>query len=225
MSIIVAISKVNDGNMLIRDDKLNPDVINNRKSFLKKNDIDISRTTKVSTVYNTDDYCRYIEVDKDKLGDGMIDVETFSSDALITKDLDHALFLPIADCIGAAIFDPINNTVMMTHLGRQSLEQNGGYKSIRHLIDNFKADPSKLLVWLTPAPGVESYPVFSLSNRSLKNITYEQLRSAGVLLKNINDNTADTSSDVEYFSHSEFLKGNRPNDGRFAIVIMMKKED
>lgn len=222
MKLIVAISKISNGNMLIKTDKFNTDVIKNRTKFLEKNGIDINQTTRVSIIYEGNDYSRYQEVGADQNGAGMFDGEVIPSDALIVKDLNHALFLPIADCIGAVIFDETKNILMLSHLGRHSLEQNGGYKSIKYLADNYSVDPTELSVWLSPAPGSDSYPLFNFNNRSLKDVAIEQLQSAGIKTENITDNPADTSKNLDYFSHSEFLKGNQSYDGRFAIVAMMQ---
>lgn len=207
--------------MLLKSDKSNPDVILNRQKFLEKNGIDINQTTRVSTIYEGDDYCRYTAVGAEQMGAGMFDGKIDTSDALITIDMEHALFLPIADCIGAVIFDSSKNILMLSHLGRHMLEQNGGYKSVKFLVDNYNVSPADLWVWLSPAPGSDSYPMYKFNNRSLKKVAFEQLKSAGVLLDNITDNTADTSKDSDYFSHSEFLKGSRSNDGDFAMVAMI----
>jgi copper oxidase (laccase) domain-containing protein len=224
MRVVVAFSKVSDGNMLDKADKSSADVIANRTKFLERNGIDIHKTTRSSTIYEGDDYSRYLEVTEDQNGEGMFDGNVTTSDALSTEEVEHALFLPIADCVGAAIFDPIKNVLMLSHLGRQALERDGGRKSVNYLVETYGCKPANLLVWLSPAPGAESYPVYSFNNRSLKDITYEQLESAGILQINITDNPADTSRDSDYFSHSEFLKGNRESDGRFAMVAMMKNE-
>lgn len=221
MGIIVAISKVIDGNMLIKSDKSNQNVIYNRKKFLENNGIDINQTTLISTIYEGSDYCRYAEVDKTQKSMGMFDGNVITSDALVTKQKNHALFLPIADCIGAVILDPIRHILMLSHLGRHMLEQNGGYKSIQYLVDNYSVDPTDLQVWLSPAPGSETYPLYGFNNRSLKDVAIEQMISAGVLNDNIYNDATDTSKSDDYYSHSEFLKNNQNEDGRFAIVAMM----
>lgn len=209
--------------MLIAKDKANKDVISNRKVFLAKNSIDINQTTRVSTIYDGNDYCRYHEVSEEQKGVGMFDGNVITADALVTRKVNHALFLPIADCVGAAIFDQTKQVLMLSHLGRHAVEQNGGFKSVKFLINNYDCNPNDLSVWLTPAPGVDAYPLFAFDNHSLKDVIFRQLQSAGILLSNIHDNPTDTTKDSDYFSHSEFLKGNQPNDGRFAVVAMMKK--
>jgi len=222
MDIIVAISKVNDGNMSNSLDKTDRNIIANRKSFLAKNNIDIEQTTKVAIVYEGDNYRRYWEVFENDKSKGMLYDDIDAADALITREINHALFLPIADCIGAVIFDPIKQILMVSHLGRHSVEQNGGYESIKFLINNYNCQPNELFVWLTPSPGPDVYPMHAFNGRSIKNVVLHQIQSAGILSNHINDNSADTSKDLNYYSHSEFKKGNRAEDGRFAIVAMMK---
>lgn len=222
MNIQVAISKVSDGNMLNRIDQTDKDVIANRTTFLAKNNIDIRQTTRVTTVYKGNDYCRYHEISDQQKGDGMFDKKVITADALVTRNANHALFLPIADCIGTVIFDPSKQILMLSHLGRHALEQNGGYESVKFLQKNYDCNPKDLLIWLTPAPGTDTYPLFAFDNRSLKSVVFEQLQSAGILLEKITDDTTDTSKSLDYFSHSEFLKGNRNEDGRYAIVAMMR---
>lgn len=208
--------------MLNPADKTDSQVATHRSSFLSKNGIDINQTTKVNIVYEGDNYCRYSEVSKGNNSSGMTYDDTEAADALITRDLDHALFLPIADCVGVAIFDSSKQILMLSHLGRHSLEQNGGYESVKYLVDHYNCNPSELLVWLTPAPGPDVYPLYAFNNRSIKNVVFSQLQSGGIISSHITDNSADTSKDLNYFSHSEFLKGNRPDDGRYAIVAVMK---
>jgi hypothetical protein len=47
------------------------------------------------------------------------------------------------------------------------------------------------------------------------------LLEAGVLPENVENAGINTAESDEYYSHSEFLKGNETDAGRFAIVAMM----
>lgn len=212
MNLIVATSTIADGDMT---------AIQNRTTFLEANNINIRDTTRVNTIYEGNNYLRYHEVDNSQKGSGMFDDNVIIADALITRESGHALFLQLADCIGAAIFDPNKKVLMLSHLGRHAIEQNGGYESIKFLINNYDCNPADLRIWLTPAAGKENYPLFAFNNRSMKDVLFEQLQTAGISLDNIYDNPADTTKDLNYFSHSQFLQGNRPTDGRYAIVAMM----
>jgi len=221
MSLLVVLSEVSDGNMYDPFDKSNEAIVSNRERFLKKHTITMQQTTRLDITYDKNDFCKYREVTSNDMGAGMSDDKVLSADALITRDHNHALFLPLADCVGTVIYDKHKSVLMMTHLGRQSVEQDGGRKSVEYLVTNYGCIAKNLLVWLAPAPGKEKYPLYAFDNRDFKEVVYEQLLSAGILRSNITDNPADTTKDLRYFSHSEFLQGRREKDGRHSIVAMM----
>ena len=110
---------------------------------------------------------------------------------------------------------------MLSHLGSHNLEQFGGTKSIEFLVENFQSNPKDITVWLSPAAGKDNYPLFAFADRSMHEVATEQLLKAGVNLEHITRSLVDTTKDINYFSHSEFLKGNRDSDGRFAVVTVM----
>jgi len=219
---LVVISTVADGSMYNRHDPLDTKVINNRRTFLSKLGIELIHATRVKTVYEGDDYCRYHEVTLAQAGDGMQDNEVIVADGLVTRVPGHALILPVADCVGAVFYDPDQHILMLSHLGRHSLEQRGGVRSVEYLVQHYNVDPGHLKVWLTPAPGKDVYPIWALENKGMKEVTFEQLASAGILFENIVDNPADSTNDLNYYSYSEFLKGNRDEDGDHMMVAMMK---
>lgn len=192
-----------------------------RSRFLEKNNIDPTKTTLVRLTYDQDDYLRYFEADSGHKGDGIIRESTLTSDALVVTKSNHALFLPLGDCIGAVLYDSSQNILMVSHLGRHNLEQYGGVKSVEYLVEHHGVDPSKLTVWLSPAAGKNTYPVFAFDNRSLHDIAVQQLCDAGVLLTNIEVSPIDSAEDPAYYSHSQFLKGSQVDDGRFAIVAIL----
>jgi copper oxidase (laccase) domain-containing protein len=222
--LIVATSKVEDGNMHIAADKTNATVLSNRRKWLGPYGIDINGTTRVSVTYDREDFCQYRTVQNTEKGDGMQDAGIEPSDALVVTEPGHALFLPIADCVATALYDEDHSILMLSHLGRHSLEQDGGYRSVQFLIERYSTNPASLKVWLSPTPNKDAYPIYALDDKGMKEVVYEQLAKAGVLAENITDNTADTTTDPEYYSHSAFLKGAKTEDGRFAMVAMMMRE-
>jgi copper oxidase (laccase) domain-containing protein len=145
------------------------------------------------------------------------------ADAYIVTKPNHAILLPVADCVGAALYDSEHGVLMVSHLGRHSLEQNGAYNSVKYLIDHFQSDPKKLGVYLTPAASKDNYPIWALDNMGLKEATFQQLEMAGVPKENILDNPAETDKDERYFSFSEYRQGRRPEDGDHAIVAMIRE--
>lgn len=222
MSVVVAISTVADGSMLKRGHPSDAEVIENRTSFLKTLDIQFEQTTRLKLSFETADFCRYAEVTNANKGDGMETDSDTPLDGIVTTKLNHALFLPIADCVGAIFYDPIHQILGLAHLGRHSLEQYGGQKFVTYLQVHYHCHPKDIQVWLSPAPGKDVYPIWALDNKGLKEATFEQLYAAGIMPSHITDNPSETDKDHTYFSYSEFLKSHRPIDGDHAIVAIMR---
>jgi copper oxidase (laccase) domain-containing protein len=111
---------------------------------------------------------------------------------------------------------------MLSHLGRHSTEQFGATRSVVHLQDTYGTNPIDILVWMSPSPNGDAYPLWAFDDRSFKDVLFEQFCAAGVPKSSIEVSEIDTITDPEYFSHSEFLKGNRPTDGRYAIAAVLR---
>jgi copper oxidase (laccase) domain-containing protein len=220
MSPTVLTSTAMDGTMKTLDgDELT--ARNNRVAFLEKNGLNPKSTTLHTLSYDTDDFCCYELLTADDMGDGITRDSTIIADAVVTTDINHAILLPLADCIGAVIHDPTQNILMLSHLGRHNLEQFGGTRCIEFLVEKFGVNPATLTVWLSPAAGGKNYPLYAFDNRSMHDVATEQLTGAGVTLEHITTSPIDVTTDETYFSHSQFLKGNRESDGRFAVVATM----
>lgn len=218
MSVRIILSTKRDGSMLIHEDKSDPTVIKNREKFLTSFDLDPARTTRVNVVYTGDDYCRYHTLTKNDIGKGMYADDSEAFDGLVVTQKNTPVLLALADCVGAIIYDPEHDICMVSHLGRHSIEQDGGRKSIEYLMKNHDSNPSHLLVTLSPSAGRINYPLTSFSGRAMQDVVCDQLSSAGVFLEHIQTSAIDTTTSPDFYSHSEFLKNNREVDGRFAIV-------
>lgn len=222
-AIIAGLSSVDDGNMKFArgDDEQTRE---NRVDFLRQVGIDPTEATLVQVSYeDTTDFTRYQIVDDSHQGEGMLAPHSdLHADALVVTRPDHALFLPLADCIGAIIYDPEAQIMMISHLGRHSIEQTGASKSVQYLVDEFGSDPGDLLVWISPSVGADSYPLHAFANRSLRDVAVSQFTTAGVTIDHIEVSDIDTAESDDYFSHSEFLAGNQAGDERFAIVAIMQ---
>jgi len=221
-TVHVAVSQVHDGSVYIPTEQTNETIVQNRAAWLEQQGIALDDATRVHISYDQEDFCRYRIVDTLHKGEGMRGPSREYSDALITTKPGHALFLPVADCVATTVFDPENGVLMLSHLGRHSLEQDGGVRSVAFLTEKFGSKPGRLKVWLSPAPSKQAYPIFKLEGSGMKEAVFEQLQRAGVLLENITDTPADTATDDNYFSHSEFIKGNKSVEGRFAMVAVMR---
>lgn len=222
--IIAAVSSIEDGAMKIKGvpKEKHQQIRQNRKRFLKKNKIMPSQTVLVWMSYESEKFIRYDVIQKVMSEDGDID-DHHPNDALATNKKNIALFLPIADCIGAILYDSKKEVLMVAHLGRHNLEQYGAKKSIEYMVQEFKSNPKDILAWMSPAAGKENYPLFAFNHKSLNEVAREQFEEAGIAPDNIESSSVDTTKSGNYHSYSEFLKGN-PNEeqyGRFAIVAMM----
>jgi copper oxidase (laccase) domain-containing protein len=203
----------------------NANTIKNREAFLSNIGIPIEYTTVVSVTYDTDDFAKYRIVTDDEKGKEMKQRgEVAHADALVTFSPNHALFLPLADCVGAIIYDEVHGALMVSHLGRHSVEIDGAKKSVEYLQNVASSDPASLKVWLSPGVGSATYPLNTFNGQSLHEVIIRQLQKAGVKQENIENADIDTAKDDAYYSHSEFLKGNDTDAGRFAIVAMMMGE-
>ena len=220
MSVRVSTSTIIDGSMK-SPDRNYATILPIRAAFLQKNAIDPIDTTLVQVTYETANFCRFQTLTSHDKGDGIVQDATIAADALVVTEPGHALLLPLADCIGAVIHDPTKNVLMVSHLGRHNLEQFGGTKCIDYLVENHAVNPKNLTVWLSPAAGKNSYPLYSFDNRSLHDVATEQLVSAGIVNENITMSPIDSAADPNYFSHSQFLQHNRDSDGRFAVVAVL----
>jgi len=223
-NVIVALSSVQDGNMSYdRGDDVNA-VQENRRRFLSSQMIAMQASVLCKVTYDRTDFTQYRVVDSFDRGKGMTpDNEMVVADALLTDDKACALFLPLADCVGAVFYDTARQSrLMLAHLGRHSVEQMGAQKCVEFMQDKFGTKPTDLLVWLGPAPNGEAYPIHARDGMSFHEVIVDDLQRAGVTKDQIELSTVDTVTDKNYFSHSEFLKGNRETDGRYAITVKMR---
>lgn len=210
-----------DGNMKSLDQNY-ASVLPTRAAWLSTNNIAPVDTTLVQLSYNTNDFCKYYTLNDDNKGDGITRPASYIADALVVIKPGHALFLPLADCVGAVIHDTRQNIMMLSHLGRHNLEQYGGTKSIEYLVQNHGSKPSELTAWLSPAAGSDNYPLYAFDHRSLHDVAHEQLTAGGLQPQNITASDADSTKHPDYFSHSEHLRGNQESDGRHAVVAVLR---
>ena len=218
--LLIGISSVRDGSMSVGI----PDEVRhkNRAIFLTNHGVRIEQSVLVALTYESQDFKRFYSISSEQAGDGMVRESSIVSDALFTDAKNVALFLPIADCIAAVLYDPTRQVVGLAHLGRHNLLQQGGAAVVEYMQSDYGSLPGEIQVWLSPAAGRENYPLHDFDNRSLHEVALEQLTSAGIMSSNVQIDLRDTSKDAELFSHSEYLRGNRSLDGRQAVVTMMR---
>lgn len=223
--IIVGLSSIDDGNMKKEDmsAEVAKDVDSNRQKFLAQLGIGLDQAVLVRINYDRDDYTRYATVSSAEKGSGILPDKSIDiNDALMTTEPNVALFLPLADCVGAVLYEPNKKVLMVSHLGRHNLQQNGAYKSVQYMSEKTGINAADVKVWLSPSAGQENYPLHSMDNKSQQQVVLEQLEKAGVISQNISTSSIDTTIDDNYYSHSQYLKDNTKPNGRYAIVAMMR---
>jgi copper oxidase (laccase) domain-containing protein len=217
MKPYITVSTVADGSMR-HGDRVDDKIQANRRQFLRKHSTTLAKTVLLQISYSTDDFVKYQSITLAEAGDGMIRQSTIDADGLVTTEPGLTMFLPLADCVGAVIFDSRQSVVMLSHLGRHNLEQNGGQRLVEYLIQTYNSQPADLAIYLSPAASGQYYPLHAFNDRSLHKVTCDQLQISGVQKKNITIDQRDTVTSDEFYSHSAFLRGEKPTDDRFAII-------
>jgi copper oxidase (laccase) domain-containing protein len=250
-SIAVGVSSKQEGNQGFRikgsrEESPSQDgvIVGNRRRFLGKLGLQLERCALVYLQYGPElTYADYSVVDADLIGKGMSVPGTGEyHDALATDKAGVGLFLPLADCYGAAIVDEEHPAIMASHLGRHSTNVNGARKSVEFMQATYGSRPEKLKVWLTPGVGKDSYPMdihpgsghhnFATDERwqrpgmsyirgdkiylNLRAFNIAGFIDAGVLPENIAWAGVDTATHPSYPSHS------RGADWRFALAMAIK---
>ncbi len=210
----VVVSSVGDGSMKDGEDLLTPEAVQNRTEFLAKNNMGTENVAVFYADFATSDFCRY----------GAATPGLMSGyDGVATNQPGQSILLPLADCVGTVLYDPAHHAVMLAHLGRHSTEQFGGIKVVEYMAKTYNSSPADLLVWLGPSPNGASYPLHAFDDRSFTDVLTEQLQSTGVLAANIQVSAVDTSTNPQYFSHSQFLAGTQATDGRYGVAVQLLK--
>lgn len=201
----------------------NPEEVwQNRKDFISTCGGDLCKTALVYVTYDdTRSYKDYklAESVVPELSTGIDDV----ADALATQREGLGLFLPVADCCATVLYDTEHRALMLSHLGRHSVEIYGARKSLEFMHAQYGTEPQDVLAWLSPAVSVDNYPIFRRDDRGLRELIVADLLEAGVSEQNIEVSSSQTDQDMQYFSHSEYQKGRRPSDGRFAVYASISR--
>ena len=213
-------------------------VLDSRKHFLKKIDIDINKTICMWVTHGN----KIIEADEKLTGVSMLDYRNaVKVDGLITDKKGIFLFLLIADCLPVIIYDPVKRVVALVHAGWKGIDLKIAKEAAHFLIKSYKSDPKNLIVGIGPCVYKESFikenpsqigdPEWKGFIKLLKNNIYsvdllgftkKQLLECGIFQENIFESGIDTAKNNNFFSH--IREGKLPIDkqGRFACVVGLK---
>ena len=213
--IEVGISEIDDGNMRFFGDGDELEIIKNQRKMVGL--MGLNDAARIRTIYGErSNFTDYYEITKENLPEysiNNIENEIPVSDGLVTRETGVGILLPLADCLGAVVFDERQEIVGLLHAGRQDVEQDGPRKFIEYFVKSFGSSASDLKIYFSPY--ALNYHVFKL-DKNLGEAAKEQFTGAGVLLDNIIDFKIDTVSSNNLLSYSS-----GDTTKRFAIVAKL----
>lgn len=217
-------SQVSDGDMIN---------IKNRREFLSKHNISMRKTVGMKQSHGNS----VIAVDKSYVGRNDLD-----GDALITNNEGIFVMVKVADCHQIGIFDPKHQAIGLLHAGWQGLDQGIIQKTIDAMKENFKSTPKDLLIQFGPSIGPccyrklpdlkqENDPRWKLYIFKDKDGTFgidiwtlaaDQLKTLGVLPKNIDNPKICTYHNKKYFSSRRAAVEGGNRSLHFVTVLGMR---
>ena len=216
--VAFAISTLEDGNMRAFSDAEFETVLENQSKLSVALRTTTDKTARVLTTYiDRKSFTEYYEINNETLSQHVVEKpesDLINADGLVAKSKDFALLLPLADCLGVVVYDKAQNILGLLHSGRQNLEEDGAYKFVEFLKENYACDPKNLEIYFTPH--AQNFEIFALNNVRLAEAAEEQLVRAGVKAENIERSGIDTVTNPEFPSNSAGDKTTR-----FAVAAKM----
>ena len=232
--LLVAVSSKDDGTMLDRiRGRHVAEVLENRRRFCDQIGITYDEVVYHVISYDQaqtfDTIAEVTETDTVKCNS-----EGIFADALYTETAGVGLFLPVADCIATAIYDPKRRALMLAHLGRHSTVAQLMSQAVQYFVE-CGSQAKDLQIWMSPSITQKNYRMdyFDHTNdtnwhnfcRQTADGIYLDMQGfnrslavqAGVPADNIFISPIDTADDLHYFSHSS-----GDTAGRIAAVVMMR---
>lgn len=216
--VTLAISTLKDGNMRAFSDAEFETVLENQSKLSIVLGTTAGKTARVLTTYiDRKSFCEYYEVNNDSLLEHTIEKsepDLKLADGLVAKSQDFALLLPLADCLGIVFYDKALGILGLLHSGRQNLEEDGAYKFVEFLKQNYNSKPEDLQVYFTPH--AQDFEIYALNHAKLAEAAEEQLVRAGVKPQNIERSDIDTVANPDFPSNSAGDK-----TMRFAVAVKL----
>ncbi|MCB9811738.1 polyphenol oxidase family protein [Candidatus Nomurabacteria bacterium] len=213
------------------------EVVNRRKDFLKKLDINIEDCFMPSLTHGN----TVMRVESNHRGSCMLSPQhCFEAEAVITNCKRLGLFILTADCFPVIYYDSVHQAIGLAHLGRRPAQSQLAAKVIKSMNVEFGTEPKDVEILIGPGIHKESYLVevmkqeieaswkpylkivahTDLISIDLLGFIQDQLTDAGVLTANIKIEPVDTVISADYFSHYRSKRSGEP-EGRFATVVML----
>lgn len=233
--IVCAFSDRHDGSMLEREHGRHaPEAVDRRRRWL-----DGLQVAYDSVAYQAISYADGGTFNSYALVDGRSTLAHepmgIQADALITATPGVYLFLPVADCVATALYDPEQQVVATLHLGRHSTVTNLVARVVWAMEHDFGCRPANLRAWLSPSVQQASYELERFDQAAdrtwaeyvdqrdgkffpnLSGYNRGRLVAAGLRPEHIEVSAIDTATSEDYFCHS---RGDR--NGRMALVLGLR---
>ena len=233
-NLLIAVSSKDDGTMLNRiRGRHVAEIVNNRRRFcdqtgVKYDDV-VSHVISYDQGQTFDTIADVTETDTTRHNS-----EGIFTDALYAETAGIGLFLPVADCIATAIYDPKRRALMLAHLGRHSTVAQLMSRAVQYFVER-GSQAKDLQIWMSPSITQKNYRMdyfdhaddtnwYNFCRQTADGIYLDMQgfnRSlavqAGVPANNIVISPIDTADNPNYFSHSS-----GDTAGRIAVVAMMR---
>ena len=145
------------------------------------------------------------------------------ADGLITRDVDLALGILVADCVPVFLFDPVGRSAAIVHAGRVGTELGIAAKAVGAMASDHAAEPRHLRAVIGPSAGPCCYEVsqdmadafaregFPISGRNLDlwEANVQQLVGAGMLREQVLLDGTCTICSETFHSHRRVGDGGR----------------
>ena len=211
------------------------EVLNNRRNFFKKHNIDIKNTLVLRTLNEN----KIVEITKE-FRDSNKDLSKIilEADGIVTKEKNIFFYLNFGDCIALSIYDKRKDVLMLCHLGWHSVKNNLHIIAINYLKEKYNSNVEDLIVELGPSIKKDSYIMESpiqlgddawikyiekIDDKNYKvdlnSYVVDGLKNIGI--KDIKVSEIDTYSNSNYYSNYEENKFNL-DKGRFIVGAMLK---
>lgn len=211
-------------------------VLENRKNFFLKNNIDIKNTLVLKA--QNENIIKVI--DKEFLSNYVdLSEEVLDADAVITKEKNIFCYLNFGDCVPLVIYDKRNEVMAFCHLGWHSINNNLHIETINKLVNEYGSKVEDLICEIGPSIKKDSYinkkPIqlgrkdwedyiekIDEDNYKVDLCGYVVNTLENLGIKDIKVSNIDTYLDNNYFSHYKEEKFNLEEKGRFIVGAMLK---
>lgn len=219
--VILATSMRKDGNMRAFSETEFDEVLKNQNTIVTALGCRSDNTARVLTTYlERKSFTEYYEINDRTITEHVINKPETAlklADGLVTRTRDYILLLPLADCLGVVFFNPEQNILGLLHSGRQNLEEDGAYKFVEFLKQNYNCKPQNLKVYLTAH--AQNFEIYALNHAKLAEAAREQLLRARIKAENIEASDIDTVTNPDFPSNSTGDK-----TMRFAVAVKLRKQ-